>query len=176
MQKQRGKDAIRLTNRTAIALRKSARRIQKLYVVLAAVLTVLLMAFAVFLGLKWLLAVPLIVVCIVLLDAAILSLARARYLTMTAQAICAEAAARQMREEKNEKSRRMQALRDLHAMKEDAAQIGEAGIHALVGQEKTAQAEEEKRTDTQTEEPEDGQHRRRRRKPAFEVLRGEQAT
>ncbi len=176
MQKQRGKDAIRLTNRTAIALRKSARRIQKLYVIFAAVLTVLLMALAVFLGLKWLFAVPLLVVCIVLLDAAILSLARARYLSMTAQAICAEAAARQMREEKKEKNRRVQALKDLHMMKEDAEKIGEEGIHALVGQEKTAQEEETERTDTQIDEPEDGQHRRRRRKAAFEVLRGEQAT
>ena len=42
------------------------------------------------------------------------------YLQLVGQAICTEAAARQMRGEKNEKERRRQAVDDLVAMQRDA--------------------------------------------------------
>ena len=52
------KDVIRLTNRTARALRESARRRRLLFRIAAVVLTIVLAAVSVLLGLRWLFAVP----------------------------------------------------------------------------------------------------------------------
>ena len=52
-------NAIRLTNRTAIALRRQAKRTRNAYFVMGAVGTLLLLALAVYLGMMWLPAVPL---------------------------------------------------------------------------------------------------------------------
>ena len=54
------------------------------------------------------------------LDALLAFRARQVYLQLVGQAICTEAAARQMREEKSEKQRRRQAVDDLVAMQRDA--------------------------------------------------------
>ena len=53
-------NAIRLTNRTAIALRRQAKRTRNAYFVMGAVGTLLLLALAVYLGMMWLPAVPLL--------------------------------------------------------------------------------------------------------------------
>lgn len=176
MQKERGKDAIRLTNRTAIALRRSARRIQKLYVIFAVVLTVLLTALAVWLGLTWLIAVPIVVTIAVMLDAVILMVARSHYLSLTGQAICTEAAARQMRADRQEKRRRRQALSDLEKMKEDI--IGSVGMEQL----RMAKAEQEEKDPDQAEsekepaqDPEITELPKRRRQASFQVIHGDQA-
>lgn len=175
MQKERGKDAIRLTNRTAIALRRSARRIQKLYVIFAVVLTVLLTALSVILGLKWLIAVPIVVTIAVMLDMVILIVARSHYLSLTGQAICTEAAARQMRADRQEKRRRRQALSDLEKMKEDV--IAAAGMEQL----RMAKEEEEENPDFEQEEPSSAKEKeitelpRRRRQASFQVIHGDQA-
>ena len=115
------KDAIRLTNRTARALRSSARRQRAVYRAAAAVLTAALAVVSVLLGLRWLIAVPTGVAVCVLLDAAILAAGQARYLSLTGQAICTEAAARQIHGEADASTRRQQALRDLAAVSADAA-------------------------------------------------------
>ena len=111
------KDVIRLTNRTARALRESARRQRMIFRIAAVVLTLVLAVASVLLGIRSLFAVP----AGVLLDALLLTAGQARYLSLTGQAICTEAAARQIRGEADASSRRRQALRDLAAVSADAA-------------------------------------------------------
>lgn len=115
------KDVIRLTNRTARALRESARRQRMIFRIAAVVLTLALAVASVLLGIRFLFAVPAGVLLAVLLDALLLTAGQARYLSLTGQAICTEAAARQIRGEADASSRRRQALRDLAAVSADAA-------------------------------------------------------
>ena len=61
--------AIRLTNKTAIALRESARTARRAGVVVGAVLTAAIAAAAVWCGMRWLPAVPLLIGAAVALDA-----------------------------------------------------------------------------------------------------------
>ena len=129
------RDVIRLTNKTARSLRRNAARIRRLYVAAAIAATLALCVVAVLLGLRTLYAVPLTVLAIVLLDAAILTAGQSRYASLLGQAICTEAAARQIRGETDERSRRRQAALDLAAIKADVAQETE--------QEAPAQAEPE---------------------------------
>ena len=120
MQRQSEGGAIRLTNKTALALRRCARQERTMAMCAATILTLVMAVIAVLLGLRWLIAVPLMTAAAVLLDAAIFIRSRSRYLSLTAQAMCAEAAARQLRIQKKEQERREQALRDLADVKEDA--------------------------------------------------------
>ena len=113
-------NAIRLTNRTAIALRRQAKRTRNAYFVMGAVSTLLLLALAVYLGMMWLPAVPLLLALAVATDALRM------YLQLIGQAICTEAAARRIRAEKSEKQRRRQAVDDLVAMQRDAQRQTEA--------------------------------------------------
>ena len=116
---QKGKSgAIRLTNKTAIALRRSAANVRHVWLVTAAVLTLLLACLAVYLGMRWLHAVPVVVAVTVLLDAVIGFHARNRYLQIVGQAICTEAAARNMRSG-SESERIRRAARDLMRVKQD---------------------------------------------------------
>ena len=101
-------NAIRLTNRTAIALRRQAKRTRNAYFVMGAVSTLLLLALA------------------VATDALLALSARRMYLQLIGQAICTEAAARRIRAEKSEKQRRRQAVDDLVAMQRDAQRQTEA--------------------------------------------------
>lgn len=113
------KDAIRLTNRTARALREQAKQQRTALYVLATVVAVALCAAAVILGIGRLIAVPICVLIAMALDALIILLARGRYLSLTGQAICVEAAARQMRGESAEAQRMQTAARDLMRIKAD---------------------------------------------------------
>ena len=101
-------NAIRLTNRTAIALRRQAKRTRNAYFVMGAVSTLLLLALA------------------VATDSLLALSARRMYLQLIGQAICTEAAARRIRAEKSEKQRRRQAVDDLVAMQRDAQRQTEA--------------------------------------------------
>ena len=101
-------NAIRLTNRTAIALRRQAKRTRNAYFVMGAAGTLLLLALAVYLGMMWLPAVPLLLALAVVTDALLALSARRMYLQLIGQAICTEAAARRIRAEKSEKQRRRQ--------------------------------------------------------------------
>lgn len=116
------RDVIRLTNKTARAIRRSATRMRRLYVAAAVLVTVALSVLAVLLGLERLYAVPLTVIVIVLLDAGILLAGQSRYAALSGQAICTEAAARQIRSEEGERSRRRQAALDFAAIKADVQQ------------------------------------------------------
>ena len=110
-------NAIRLTNRTAIALRRQAKRTRNAYFVMGAVGTLLLLALAVYLGMMWLPAVPLLLALAVATDALLALSARRMYLQLIGQAICTE---------KSEKQRRRQAVDDLVAMQRDAQRQTEA--------------------------------------------------
>ncbi|MBQ7785596.1 MAG: hypothetical protein IJ381_05555 [Clostridia bacterium] len=113
------KNAIRLTNRTAINLRKAAERIKKVYFILSVALSVCMAVLAVYLGMKRLIAVPLVVALTVALDALLVIRGRGIYLSMLAQAICTEAAAREIRLGASENSRREKAITDLITAKAD---------------------------------------------------------
>ena len=112
--------AIRLTNKTAVALRENAKKTRNAYFIVGAAGTLALLGAAVYFGMQWLPAVPLLLAAAVALDALLALTAQRLYVQLVGQAICTEAAARQMREEKNEKARRRQAVDDLVAMQRDA--------------------------------------------------------
>ena len=116
-----GGEAIRLTNKTARALREQAKQQRLALYVAASVITVVLALFAMVMGMQRLVYVPVTMLVIILLDALILLLARGRYLSLTGQAICTEAAARQMRGESAEEFRVKTARRDLEKIKADLA-------------------------------------------------------
>lgn len=113
------KQPIRLTNKTAIALRKSAQKTRTAHYAAAAVLSLAMAGAAVYLGIKWLPAVPIMVVLCVLLDCAIVVHAKSQYLLLIGQAICTEAAARDIRMGRSEQRRRERAMNDLLEMKTD---------------------------------------------------------
>ena len=120
-------EPIRLTNKTAIALRRNAKKVRTAYRIAACVLSAVLAVAAVFLGLRSLIAVPLMVAAIVLMDFAILLHARSRYLSLLGQAICTEAAAQEIRAGSSEKTRRERAISDLMGVKADV-QRAESGM------------------------------------------------
>ena len=113
------KQPIRLTNKTAIALRKSAQKTRTAHYAAAAVLSLAMAGAAVYLGIKWLPAVPIMVVLCVLLDCAIVVHAKSQYLLLIGQAICTEAAARDIRMGRSEQRRRERAMNDLLEMRTD---------------------------------------------------------
>lgn len=193
------RDVIRLTNKTARSLRRNAARMRRLYVAAVIAATLALCVVAVLLGLRTLYAVPLTVLVIVLLDAAILTAGQSRYASLLGQAICTEAAARQIRGETDERSRRRQAALDLAAIKADVAQetVQEAPAPAendpdllpekpqrkprivREAQEGHAQGDTRrvlpaKQTDGEAQETPQSAHRRRRQ-AAFQVIESERA-
>jgi len=113
------KQPIRLTNKTAIALRKNAQRVRTAHYAAVAILSIAMATAAVYFGIKWLPAVPIMVVACVLLDCAIVTHARSEYLLLIGQAICTEAAARDIRMGGREQKRRERAMNDLLEAKAD---------------------------------------------------------
>ena len=142
MERHGDNNSIRLTNRTALALRKSARQERTLALVTAIFLTALLAALAVLIGIRWLFAVPLLTALAVMIDAAIIVRAGSRYQMLTGQAICAEAAARQMRVDRRENIRREQARRDLDDVKADVMSAALMVKTALKEEEEEARVDE----------------------------------
>lgn len=120
-------EPIRLTNKTAIALRRNAKKVRTAYRIAACVLSVVLAVAAVYLGVSNLIFVPLIAAAIVLLDCAILLQARSRYLLLIGQAICTEAAAQEISAGSSQKTRRERAINDLMSVKADV-QRAESGL------------------------------------------------
>jgi len=179
------KNAIRLTNRTAINLRKSAERIKKVYFILSVALSVGMAALAVYLGMKRLIAVPLVVALTAALDALLVIRGRGVYLSMLAQAICTEAAAREIRAGTSENGRREKAITDLITAKADV-EIAQREKREREKQEKRKlppmqKAERKPARDMQSEQEEEEQPqperaaRRRRRSDGLKLIRSEQA-
>ena len=119
------KQPIRLTNKTAIALRKSAQKTRTMYYAAATLLSIAMAGAAVYFGIKWLPAVPLMVVGCVLIDCAIITHARSQYLLLIGQAICTEAAAREIRSGNREQKRKERAVHDLLEAKADVRKPAE---------------------------------------------------
>ncbi len=172
-----GGGPIRLTNKTAIALRRAARQERTAALCTAAVLSLALAVVAVLLGIRWLPAVPLVTAAAVLLDALIFVRSRARYLSRCAQAICAEAAARELRAQKREKARREQAERDLSAALRDAAPREDKPEETAPEVSAAAQlpGDDVPLAPSSASAEEAPAPRRRRRQAALTVLRGEDA-
>ena len=115
-------DAIRLTNKTAIALRRSAQRMRTAHYAAIAVLTLSAAVASFVIGVYWWPPIVALVLAVVAaLDAIILVHSRNEYLKTIGQAICTEAAARDIRTGESETLRREKALSDLIAVKADAA-------------------------------------------------------
>ena len=125
MERKSAGGAIRLTNRTAIALQGeredgAAHRGRLFRRVARSARLAAASRWLVYLGMTWPPAVPLLLALAVATDALLALSARRMYLQLIGQAICTEAAARRIRAEKSEKQRRRQAVDDLVAMQRDA--------------------------------------------------------
>ena len=164
------KETIRLTNKTAIAIRRNAQKVRTAYFAAAIIVSVLLGAAGIVLGFMWLGAVPAAIVLICLIDCALMTASRSRYLSLLGQAICTEAAAREIRAGKSESLRREQAISDLMRMQADmhAAKEKAPGAQPFFEKkdEDTTPDEEDAQIMDQPEETEGQQTARRRRRQA----------
>ena len=134
--------AIRLTNKTAVALRENAKKTRNAYFIVGTAGTLALLGAAVYFGMQWLPAVPLLLAAAVAMDALLALGARRAYLQLIGQAICTEAAARQIREKQSEKERRRQKALARKRARAEAAKLRAAKAKAA---EKAAKAEEKAR-------------------------------
>lgn len=112
-------ESIRLTNQTARALRASAKKAQFQLHMTALVLSLLLAALAVYLGMRRIIYVPVLLMVIIALDVVLVKRARSRFLQLSGLAICTEAAVRIMRGERAEQQRILQAERNLNEIHRD---------------------------------------------------------
>lgn len=178
---------IRLTNKTAIALRKSAQKVRTAHNAAAVLLSIAMAVFAVYFGIKWLPAVPLTVVVCVLFDCAIVTQGRSRYLLLIGQAICTEAAAREIRQEGREKKRKERAVSDLMEAEEDirkpkerkapdAQPFFEKGMSEALNQAmlegKTVVLPASRAKDESADVQDNGIHRRRQQK-SLQIIRNQ---
>ena len=182
------KQPIRLTNKTAIALRKSAKKLRTAHYAAATLLSIVMAAAAVYFGIKWLPAVPIIVISCVLLDCAIVTHARSQYLLLIGQAICTEAAARDIRMGGREQKRKERAINDLLEAKADIkknesekAQAAQPAFEKDMGREADRAMLEGKTVvipsayAKQAVEEEGGAPRRRRQKESFQLIKNNRA-
>lgn len=165
--------AIRLTNKTAIALRESARTARRTGVVVGVVLTAGLAAASVWCGMRWLPAVPLLIGAAVAIDALIALYVRQTYLLLTGQAICTEAAARGIRGEADARQRRKQALSDLAEIQKDVEKA--VGRREEEEQELFPPLSQTRRISAVTPPPEEAKPaaHRRRRQAVFTVIQSD---
>ena len=140
-------------------------------------LSITLGAAGIVLGFLWLPAVPLMIALITLMDCALMTASRSHYLSLLGQAICTEAAARELRAGKSEQKRREQAASDLMRMKADMQQMMEKKPGAKpFFEEKNDEEEEDEDMLPEAAKPQqmDAPHRRRRQ-GKLELIRSEQA-
>jgi len=169
------KEAIRLTNKTAIALRRNAKKVRTAYFAAAVITSVLLGAAGVALGFLWLPAVPLMIVLIALIDCALMTASRSRYLSLLGQAICTEAAAREICLERSEEKRLAQKEKDLMRMKADISTAMEKkpGAQPFFEEKNEEEQENDDLLPEAAKQPEEP--RRRRRQKPLTIIRSEQA-
>ena len=171
------KETIRLTNKTAIAIRKNAQKVRTAYFAAAIIVSVLLGAAGIVLGFVWLSAVPIAIALIALIDCALMTASRSRYLLLVGQAICTEAAAREISSEKNEKKRLEQKEKDLMRMKADIETPMEKAPGKQPFFEKKSEEEPEDDDLLPKAQPQSAAPapRRRRRENPLTLIRSEQA-
>ena len=189
------KNAIRLTNKTAKALRRRADKVRSGYFAAAGLLSAMMAYVAVRLGMKQLAAVPITVALTVLADYLLIMRANTVHLTLTAQAICTEAAAREIRAGTSESQRRQKAITDLISVKADsqnaAPEKKQEGQVPFFEDEEDVQDENDRlqagdtmkirpvmEKNAENKKPGGGEKpaaRRRRRKDKLTLIRSEQA-
>ena len=172
------KEPIRLTNKTAMAIRRNAKKVRTAYFAAAVIVSVLLAAAGVVLGFLWLPAVPLMIAVIALIDAALMIASRSHYLSLLGQAICTEAAAREISAGHSEQKRREQAQKDLLEMKADlnAAMEKKPGAQPFFEQKKEEPEEEDDNLlPAAVSHQDEPAPRRRRRENPLTLIRSEQA-
>lgn len=171
------KEAIRLTNKTAIALRKNAKKIRTAYFAAAVIVSVALGAAGIVLGFLWLPAVPIMIASIALIDCALMTASRSRYLSLLGQAICTEAAAREIHEGRSQRKRREQAVKDLMDMKADMSKPLEKkpGAQPFFEEKSEEEQEDDDLLPAAKAQPEKEAPRRRRRQSPLTLIRSEQA-
>ena len=119
---------IRLTNKTAIGLRKAAQRVRSAWLIAMGLATMLFTVAAVTLGFSWLPAVPLTLLLGGVVIVLMMVISRSQYLLLVSQAICTEAASRQMEEWRTEQKRRERAIEQLAAMRADVREAQQKGV------------------------------------------------
>ena len=171
------KEPIRLTNKTAMAIRRNAKKVRTAYFVAVVIVSVLLGAVGVVLGFKWLPAVPLMIAVIALIDCALMIASRSQYLSLLGQAICTEAAARELGAQKSEHRRLEQAAKDLLEMKEDLRMPMERkqGTQPFFEEKEAEQEDDEDLLPAAVSHPNETAPRRRRRENPLTLIRSEQA-
>lgn len=97
---------IRLSSRTAVALRRSAGKVRLICQAIGIVMTAGLFALAVFLGFRWLPAVPIVVAFTAFFDVILYVHAERTILSLTSFALSAEQASRSLRAEAKEEARK----------------------------------------------------------------------
>ena len=169
------KEPIRLTNKTAMAIRRNAGKVRTAFFVAAVIVSLLLGAAGVVLGFLWLPAVPLMIAAIVLIDAALMLASRSCYLSLLGQAICTEAAAREIGAGRSEQKRREQAQKDLQAVKADIAMQMEKkpGAEPFFEEKQEAQEDDDLMPAAVSHQDETAPRRRRRENP-LTLIRSEQ--
>ena len=119
---------IHLSNRTAIALRKTAQRVRGAWLIAMGVFAMLATVTAVYLGFLWLPAVPLTLLAAGAIIALMLLISRSQYLLLVSQAICTEAASRGMEERMSEQKRRKKAIEQLAEIRADVRDAQQKGM------------------------------------------------
>ena len=183
------KQPIRLTNKTAIALRKNAQRVRTAHYAAATILSIAMAAAAVYFGIKWLPAVPIMVAVCVLIDCAMILHGKSQYLLLIGQAICTEAAARDIRMGGREQKRKERAMNDLLEAKADIKKeesvkaqgkqpFFENGVSRKMDQPmskgKTVMLSG-MQEDDEADEAQSGAMRRRRQQKSLELIRNNRA-
>ena len=171
------KEAIRLTNKTAIALRKNAKKVRTVYFAAEIIISVALGAAGIVLGFLWLPAVPLMIALIALIDCALMTASRSRYLSLLGQAICTEAAAREIAAHGSENKRREQNQKDLMRMKADLQMTMDkkAGVQPFFEEKSEEQEEDDDLLPEAMKAIKADEPRRRRRQKPLTIIRSEQA-
>ena len=119
MSEKKSAAPIRLSSRTAVALRKSAGKTRLVCLAFGVVMTAGLFALAVFLGLRWLPAVPIVVAFTAFLDVVLYVHAERVTLSLTSLALSAEQASRALREGAKEELRKKTREEDEAEIRKD---------------------------------------------------------
>ena len=179
MSEKKNASAIRLSSRTAIALRRSAERVRLICAALGVVVTFAMFALAVFLGLRWLPAIPITVAFAVFADLLIWVHAQRVSLSMTSLALSAEQASRALRADSAEKRRKEEAEADREEIRRDLRRRADRlrpspGTDAPGSGEGSGKEtnEPEGKTEEEPGKPEEGAPRRRRSRARFSVIEG----
>ena len=115
------KNSFRLTNKTAKNLRRQAIVQRNALYASAVVVSIALVGLGAWFGLQHIIVLPLMMLLAIGCDLLLVLFARGRYLSLVGQAICTEAASRQIKGQNAEEARLETARRDLERIKRDLA-------------------------------------------------------